>query len=200
MAEKNEKTYLVTNRSASRVHYAVPEIGVKSRDFQPGESKKLKYEEILGLSYIPGGLELIRDYLKVESLEKQDEEIKSIVGKTEPEYNMDSKAVRDLILTGSMDEWLDALDFAPEGVIDLIKTLSTELPLTDTKKMQAFKEKKKVDLASMIQIRQEELAEERAAQVDTTPTRRTAVAADTSEAAPARRTSGSKYKVVSKGE
>jgi hypothetical protein len=63
---------------------------------------------------------------------------------------MDSKAVKDLIQTGTMDEWLDALDFAPEGVIDLIKTLSTELPLTDTQKMQAFKEKKKIDLASMI--------------------------------------------------
>lgn len=199
MTENTVKTYLVTNRSASRLHYSVPEIGVKSRDFQPGESKKIKYDELLGLSYIPGGLELIRDYLKVEALEKQDEDIKTIVGKTEPEYNMDSKAVKDLIQTGTMDEWLDALDFAPEGVIDLIKTLSTELPLTDTQKMQAFKEKKKVDLASMIQIRQAELAEERAAQVDTTPTRRTA-ATEKTEAAPERRTSGSKYKVVSKGE
>lgn len=199
MAENTVKTYLVTNRSASRLHYSVPEIGVKSRDFQPGESKKIKYDELLGLSYIPGGLELIRDYLKVESLEKQDDDIKTIVGKTEPEYNMDSKAVKDLIQTGTMDEWLDALDFAPEGVIDLIKTLSTELPLTDTQKMQAFKEKKKIDLASMIQIRQAELAEERAAQVDTTPTRRTA-ATEQTEAAPERRTSGSKYKVVSKGE
>lgn len=200
MSEQNAKTYLVTNRSASRVHYSVPEIGVKSRDFQPGESKTIKYEEILGLSYIPGGLELIRDYLQVKALEQQDEEIKTLVGKTEPEYNMDSQAVKNLIQTGSMDEWLDALDFAPEGVIDLIKTLSVELPLTDTQKMQAFKEKKKVDLKSMIEIRQAELAEERAAQVETTPTRRTAAAADTSEAAPVRRTSGSKYKVVSKGE
>lgn len=195
-----EKIYLVTNRSASRVHYAVPEIGVKSRDFQPGESKRIKYEELLGLSYLPGGSELIRDYLKVEKLEQQDTEIKQIVGRVEPEYNMDIEAVKNLIRNGSMDEWLDALDFAPEGVIDLIKTLSAELPLTDTRKMEAFKEKKKIDLASMIQIRQAELAEERAAQVDTTPTRRTAVAADTSEAAPARRTSGSKYKVVNKGE
>jgi hypothetical protein len=33
MAENTVKTYLVTNRSASRLHYSVPEIGVKSRDF-----------------------------------------------------------------------------------------------------------------------------------------------------------------------
>jgi len=200
MSEQNTKTYLVTNRSASRVHYAVPEIGVKSRDFQPGESKKIKYEEILGLSYIPGGLELIRDYLKVEALEKQDEEIKSIVGQTEPEYNMDSKAVRDLILTGSMDEWLDALDFAPEGVIDLIKTLSVELPLIDTRKMQSFKEKKGVDLERMIRSKEEERAEEAAAKAaaEAQVQQRRVTEQPAVANVPQRRTSGSKYKVVSK--
>jgi len=36
--------------------------------------------------------------------------------------------------TGSLDEFLDCLDFAPEGVKDLIKTLSVELPLNDVSK------------------------------------------------------------------
>jgi len=45
------KTYLVTNRSASRVFYAVPELGIKSRTFQPGETKKISYEELEALNY-----------------------------------------------------------------------------------------------------------------------------------------------------
>lgn len=150
-----DKMFLVTNRSASRVHYAVPELGIKSRDFQPGETKKIKYAELEGLSYLPGGRELIRDYLLIQNEEARNE----FVGRVEPEYNMTDKEVKELILHGSLDEWLDCLDFAPEGVIDLIKTLAVELPLTDTRKMDAFKEKKGADLARMIRAKQEEEAE-----------------------------------------
>jgi len=194
-----EQTYIVTNRSASRVHYSLPELGIKSRDFQPGETKKLKYAELEALSYIPGGQELIRDYLLIQAGTARNE----LVGKVEPEYNMTEKEVRELIINGSLDEWLDALDFAPEGVIDLIKTLSIEIPLTDTRKMDAFRKKKGSDLARMIRAKQEEEAERAAAQQqaeEETPRRRIKqeAPAQVETAAPVRRTSGSKYKVVTK--
>ena len=190
-----DKKFTVINRSASIVHYSVPELGIKSRDFQPGESKQISYAELQGLSYMPGGRELIRDYLLIK-----DESAKNdLVGTTEPEYNMTSAEVVQLIQHGSLDEWLDALDFAPEGVIDLIKTLSVELPLTDTRKMDAFKEKKNVDIGRMIQAKKEIEAEE-AAENDkpkSAPQRRTQKATTTTNTA--RRTTGQKYKVVSQG-
>ena len=197
---QKDKKYLVTNRSASRVHYSVPELGIKSRDYQPGETKSITYAELEGLSYIPGGRELIRDYLLIRDEEAKNE----FVGRTEPEYNMTDAEVRALITSGSQDEWLDCLDFAPEGVIDLIKTLAVEMPLTDTRKMEAFKQKKGVDLARMIQARREEEAEALAAeaaqtQTQETPRRRVQPANSQPIENPARRTSGSKYKVVSKG-
>ena len=103
----------------------------------------------------------------------------------------------------SQDEWLDCLDFAPEGVIDLIKALAVELPLTDTRKMESFKQKKGIDLARMIQAKREEeaeaLAAEAQAQENSAPRRRVAPATTETTENPARRTSGSKYKVVSKG-
>lgn len=191
---KTDKIFLVTNRSASRVFYSVPELGIKSRQYEPGETKRIKYEELEGLSFIPGGMELIRDYLLI-----QDEEIRNdFMGEVEPEYNMTEQQVRDLITSGSMDEWLDALDFAPEGVIDLIKNLSVAIPLSDTNKMKVFLEKKGVNLERMIRARQEELADVEASD-------QTAVEKKTAEKAVAavpagRRTSGSKYKVVSKKE
>ena len=202
---KVDKVFLVTNRSASRVFYAVPELGIKSRQFEPGETKRISYAELEGLGFMPGGMELIRDYLLIKDEEARDE----LVGNVEPEYNMTEKEVRELILTGSMDEWLDALDFAPEGVIDLIKNLSVAIPLSDTNKMKAFQDKKGVNLERMIRARQEELAEAEQGN-------QAAVEKKTAEKAVAavpagRRTTGSKYqtqtqvvgskyKVVSKKE
>lgn len=195
----SEDIYLVKNRSASRVHYSVPELGIKSRDFAPGEVKKIKREELEGLSYIPGGINLIRNYLLITNPQAREE----FVGKVEPEYNMTEKEVRELIINGSNDEWLDCLDFAPEGVIDLIKTLAIEIPLTDTVKMEQFKQKKGVDLARQIRAKQEEEAEMAAAQAqqDARPQRRVQPTQEASEPQnPQRRTSGSKYKVVKKDD
>ena len=62
-------------------------------------------------------------------------------GTLEPEYHLDKAGVEKLILTGTLDEFLDCLDFAPEGVIDLIKKLAVELPMTDANKARALKEK-----------------------------------------------------------
>jgi hypothetical protein len=194
----SDKFYLVTNRSASRVGYSVPEIGVKNREFAPGETKKVRREELEELSYQPGGIVLIRDYLLV-----QDPDVRAdLVGEVEPEYNMTAAQVKDLIISGSHDEWLDCLDFAPEGVIDLIKTLAVELPLTDTVKMQSFKEKKGIDIARMIQAKKEEEAELAAQQQqqEQKPQRRVQPNNTATPQTTQRRTSGSKYKVVKKEE
>ena len=191
---KEDKIFRVTNRSASRVFYAVPELGIKSRKYEPGETKRVSYAELEGLSFIPGGMELMRDYLLIQDEEAREE----LVGTVEPEYNMTEQQVRDLILTGSMDEWLDALDFAPEGVIDLVKNLSVQLPLTDTNKMRVFQEKKGINLERMIRARQEELAE--AEQSNQAAAEKKAAEKAVAAVPAGRRTSGSKYKVVKKEE
>ena len=59
----SNKVFMVTNRSAGRVFYSVPDLGVKAREFQPGETKRLPYGELEGLSQLPGGMIIIRDYL-----------------------------------------------------------------------------------------------------------------------------------------
>ena len=64
----SDKKFIVTNRSASRLHYSVPELGIKSRDFMPGESKQITYAELEGLSFIPGGKKLIREYLLIQAV------------------------------------------------------------------------------------------------------------------------------------
>jgi len=200
MFAENKRMCLVTNRSASRVCYAIPELGIKLRDFQPNETKKISYEELEALTYIPGGLKIMRDYLQIAEIKTREQ----LIGNVEPEYNMNEAQVKNLILTpGNYDEWLDCLDFAPEGVIDMIKNLSVKLPLTDTVKMQQFKEKTGIDIAKHIQIHQEEIAEQAAEAAKTEQqgrqrrTRQTAAAEEST--APVRRTDGSKYKVIKQG-
>ena len=61
--------------------------------------------------------------------------------KPQPEYYMSEQDIVKLMATGSLDEFLDCLDFAPPGVIDLIKKLSVSMPLADYQKKNALKAK-----------------------------------------------------------
>ena len=115
----------VLNRDNGAVGYAIPEMNGLKRIYQAGETKEITFEEIEKLSYIPGGMELLQDCLVILD---NDEAIKKILGHVEPEYSYTKDDVINLMKNGSLDEFLDCLDFAPEGVKDLIKTLSVELP------------------------------------------------------------------------
>ena len=149
-------TYLVTNRSASVVVYSIPEDNIK-REFQPGETKKIRHAELEKLSYQTGGSLLITNYLLIRS----EEAIKELGVPTEPEYFMTEKEVIELIKTGSIDAWLDCLDFAPHGVIEMIKKLSVTVPLNDYEKRRALKEKTGFDVDAAIKHVEEEREERR---------------------------------------
>ena len=51
-----------------------------------------------------------------------------------------------------MDEFLDCLDFAPDGVIDLIKQYAVALPLNDVAKREALKNKFDYDVDNVINV------------------------------------------------
>ena len=116
----------VKNRSASVVVYRIPEDGIR-RSFAPGETKKISFEELEKLTYQSGGLNILTRFLQVQS----DEAIKTFNMKVEPEYYMSEADVAKMITSGSLDAFIDTLNFAPTGVIDLIKKLSISIPLTD---------------------------------------------------------------------
>ncbi len=143
MAELNKKTYYynVKNRSAGVVLYTIPEDNVRRR-FTPGETKRISYEELLHLSYQPGGREVMANFLQIQSQGVP----KSLGVKTEPEYYMSEQDVVELLKHGSIEQFLDCLDFAPEGVIELIKQFAISLPLTDYEKRQALKAKTGFDV------------------------------------------------------
>lgn len=190
----NNTMYTVKNRSASRVFYKIPEDNIR-REFNPGETKRISFEELEKLSYQSGGRELMANFLQIQSAEATSE----LGIHTEPEYNMSEDQIVELIKTGSLDAFLDCLDFAPVGVIDLLKKFSVSVPLADYDKRQALKEKTGFDvdtaLKNMIADKAEETANTN--NIAGAATRRVQPEV---EATPGRRTTGSKYNVISKGE
>ena len=141
---------IVTNRSAGKVVYNIPDRHIR-RELAPGQSVRVPKEEIDALSFSDGGMYLIQNYLYVAD----DKILDELNVHREPEYYMDVNNVVALLKTGSLDEFLDALDFAPEGVIDMIKDLSVQLPLNDYSKRKALKDKTGFDVDAAIAHDQE---------------------------------------------
>lgn len=187
-------TYNVKNRSSSVVVYRIPETNIR-REFAPGETKKIPFGELEKLTYQEGGRELIENFLQI--LEKEVTEDLNI--RREPEYNMSEAQVQELLQTGSLDVFLDALDFAPIGVIDLIKTMSVSLPLTDISKRKALKEKTGFDVDKALVHIEEEKIEEKPSKEPAVTGRRVKPTETTQAAAPARRAE-SKYTVTKAAE
>ena len=175
----------VKNRSNSTVVYKIPDMNLR-REFLPGEPKQIDSKELEGLMYIPGGRKIIEDYLLV-----LEEEVLDEIGiQPEPEYWMNEDQVIDLLKNGSLDAFLDCLDFAPPGVLDMVKHFAVTLPLNDVKKREAIKEKLKFNVDLAISNNEEEIEE---AKNQPKTERRVKPAADSP-----RRTSPTNYKVVSK--
>lgn len=144
----------VRNRSNSVVVYSVDDLRVR-REFMPGETKMLPLEEMYLLSQKAGGAKIIADYLFIENPAAVEE----IAIPVEPEYYLDDKGVIDLLVNGSVEALLDCLDYAPEGVLDLVQKHALDLPLTDTRKIKAIKDKTGFDVALALKHKEELAAE-----------------------------------------
>ena len=179
----------VKNRSASLVVYRIPEKGIR-REFAPGETKKIAYQELLDLSYQPGGRALMANFLQIQAQEV----IEELNVPTDVEYNFSEQDVANLIKNGSLDEFLDCLDFAPVGVLDLLKAMCVQLPLTDMAKRQALKEKTGFDIDKAIAMDQADKADEKAEGAEPATGRRVKPAA-AETTTPGRRSGG--YKIIS---
>lgn len=193
----NETYFNVKNRSAGIVVYSIPEDGVR-REFAPNETKRIRFQELEKLSYQSGGRELMQHFLQITNAEV----LNNLNIQAEPEYYMNDEQVIDLIKNGSIEAWLDCLDFAPIGVIDLVKKYAVAVPVSDIEKRRTLKQKTGFDVdAALRHIEEERLEEEAmknansAAVAAEQKAGERRVKAAQEEAAPQRRTTP-KYKVV----
>jgi tRNA(Ile)-lysidine synthase TilS/MesJ len=79
--------------------------------------------------------------------------------------------VKRLLLTGSQEEFLDCLDFAPEGVLNLVKTLAVDLEINDLAKREAIFKKTGFNVTKAVEINRQSQEEE---EVETVKQRRAA--------------------------
>lgn len=180
-------TIKIKNRSRGSAGYLIPELGDRRnirREFGPGETKEISVDEFRALEFIPGGKKLIKNYFQI--LEKDELDRMNI--NPEPEYFMNDEDIIDLLNTGSLDSFLDALDFAPVGVIDLIKKYAVSLPLNDYQKRQALLKKTGFNVDNALRIKAESMEEDEAS----APTKQRRVKVEEPQT---RRTN---YKVVSR--
>lgn len=190
----------VRNRSNSVVIYHVDDFGIR-REFAPGETKLIPVQELIALSQKQGGAYILQNSLFIQDAATVNEMPMTV----EPEYFLDDKGVIDLLKNGSVDALLDCLEFAPNGVLDLVQKYAIELPLTDTRKIKAIKDKTGFDVAKALIHKEELAAEAREAagetdsgmEIKAAPTRR--VQQDTAQDSNSRRTTP-QYKIVTKKE
>jgi hypothetical protein len=181
----------VTNRDSGRVGYQIPETGV-NRQFGARETKEVTFGELEQLSFLPGGQVLLENYLVV----KDPEALKALDINVEPEYFYNEEDVKRLFTQGSLNEFLDCLDFAPEGVLEIIKDLAVTEPLNDMSKRQAILEKLNFNVTNAIEVRNTKYDggdEDTSSQKKNTGRR---AATPTVAAESGRRASTPKYKVV----
>ena len=166
----------LTNRGVGQVGYAIEDLRLH-RTFEPNETKKVTAEEIRKLAQTPAGKNGLKELFIIHN----DELIEEILHEVEPEYFYTEDRVKKLVLEGSLDEFLDALDFAPESVIDMIKDYCVRFEVNDVRKREAVKAKTGLDVTKAIQWEKETVKED----TEEAPKRRVAVAAEE----PAKKTS-----------
>lgn len=178
----------VTNRDNSVVGYYIPELNIK-RNFTKGEVKNLEADELRALAWTKGGRSVIKNHLIIEDPQL----VQELLGEVEPEYYYTEKDVVDLLVHGTEDQLMDALDFAPDGAISLIKDKAVDLKLNDVRKREIITKATGFDVDNAIRVnRESEIVPEEA------KTRRAApiTASENQSEAPARRATAPKIKIA----
>lgn len=144
----------VRNRCGATVVYSVPELHIR-RQFQPNEVKRIPYEELEAVSYQQGGMALLYHYLLIE-----DQAVlrRLINGEEQPEYWLTEAQIPGWLNTCTLAAFEDALNFAPEGVKELIKRYSVSVPLKDTEKRKLVNEKLDFDVDAAVKNAEAESA------------------------------------------
>lgn len=126
----------VSNKSSGRVVYKNKELNIR-REFYPHETKNISIEELEKVAQTPGGLNILMNYLMIED---KDVAMRLVNREIPLEYWFNEKDIPNWMNTCTLDQFKDALDFAPQGTKDLIKQYAFDMPLNDMAKRRAIKD------------------------------------------------------------
>lgn len=137
----------ITNLLDCTCGYIVELTGVR-RALPAHASFKVKASELRELNYQLGGQEILKNYIRVNNSALA-KEFGVDVDNT-PEYNWGRDEVKGCLENDDINVLLDALDFAPTGIKQLIADMAVELEISDVNKRQAISKAMGIDVDSMI--------------------------------------------------
>ena len=183
----------VRNRNNGVTGYTIPDRNIV-RSWQINETKKIPFEELRSFSYMPGGLFCLNNLLVVEDQAA----LEALNMNVEPEYFYTEDDIRKLLLSGTVDEFADFIDFAPEGALNMAKDIAVKEEIPDVRKRDMLSKKTGLNINNAIMINK--IMDEEETEVEAPKERRVKKEeeAPTAEEAPKRRTTP-QYKVVTKG-
>ena len=191
---EDNKLISIRNRNNGETGYVIPDRNI-NRSWQPNETKKIPFEELRSFSYMPGGLYCLNNLLVVEDQATLD----ALNMDVEPEYFYNEDDIKRILLQGTVDEFADFLDFAPEGAISLAKDIAVKEEIPDVRKRDMLYKKTGLNINNAIMVNKV-MAEEGDAEKEGPKQRRVQkeAAPAAEKEAPKRRTTPN-YKVVKKG-
>ena len=182
----------VRNRNGGSTGYVIPDKNIR-RSWNYGETKKIPFEELRAFSYLPGGLFALNNLLVVENKEAID----LLNMEVEPEYFYNEDDIKKILLSGSIDEFADFLDFAPEGAIEIAKNIAIKEQIPDVRKRDMLSKKTGLNINNAIMVNEVMNADEEEKPAEEAPKRRVQAEEKKSETKERRvAPPADKYKVV----
>ena len=149
---KDDTLINVRNRNNGTTGYTLADGAKETRLWAENEVKKITFAELKRVSYLPGGAELLRDYLVIEDPAAIEALNVGIDIQEQPEYLYTENEIRDLLFNGSLDELKDFLDFSPDGGIEIAKQIAVNEELPDMRKRKIISEATGFNINTAIEI------------------------------------------------
>jgi len=151
MAILNDATLVpVRNMVNHRVVYVIPEEH-RRVVFEPFQERKIAAGELRRLNYTIGGEVLLHDYLCVKSVDMRAE---LNIPKDQIEYDWTLEDIKRVLtdLNSPIEALQDALDFAPEGIREMIVDYAVTLKIPDSNRRRVISKMTGVNIDKMIEM------------------------------------------------
>lgn len=157
----------IRNMVNHKVVYVLPDWNRKVV-FEPFQERKIPAGELRALHYTTGGYNLLHNYLCVENADLKAE---FEIPEDQIEYNWKLNDIKYLLLNNNslIESLQDALDFAPEGIREMIIDYAVIWKIPDSNKRKVISQMTGIDIDKQIEF--SELVDDDAAK-DTTPSQR----------------------------
>lgn len=130
------------NNSGGRVSYNLSEPRVSREFYRPGHMISVTFDEVYALSNEPGGMDILLHFLQVRDSKVR----KALSLPMDPEYLYTPEDIKTLVLKGTEDQLLDAIEFGPYGMVELIRKTAFDLRLDSASRIELLSDVLKIDL------------------------------------------------------